>query len=147
MSLRKHLQTIAVISQIPVLLYRVRRYFRLPSITLSVALRRAGLGQADLVICLLRIGTARSRKFVERLIGKPISVIHREIYQRTVVALERVAPRVAWVTPENPCRRSTHFHAIFPLFRPGRTIAQLLMQGVRRREVRLATRRGWVKFA
>lgn len=148
MSLRRHLQTIALVERVPALLYRVRRYFMLPSIPLALAMRRARLGQADLVLCLLRVGTRTARKFVERLIGRPIQVsrpaeLH---YVRANGAAPRIArvPRITSVVPENPCRRSTRFFQNFALFRIGRTMAQLIARGLTRREVRLASRRGWI---
>lgn len=148
MSLRRHLQTVALVERVPALLYRVRRYFLLPSIPLALAMRRARLGQADLVLCLLRIGTQTARAFVERLIGRPIQV-SRPIelhYRRANDSAPRIVrvPRITHVVPVNPCRKSTRFWSHFSLFKVGRTIAQLIARGVTRREVRLAQRRGWI---
>lgn len=150
MSLRRHLQTIAVLARRPALLYRVRRYFALSSIPLALALRQRKLGQADLVLCLLRIGTRVAREFVERLIGKPINVSRPAelVYRHNTSAPARVArvPRIISVIRENPCRRSTRFYNNFFHFRVGRTLAQLVARGVTRRELRLAQRRGWITF-
>lgn len=146
-SLRRHLQTVALVERAPAVLYRIRRYFALPSIPLALALRRRRLGQADLVLCLLKIGTRRARQFVERLIGKPIRVSRpAELHYRSNGAQPRIArvPRITSVVRENPCRRSTRFWSSFWEFRVGRTVAQLLARGVRRRELRLAVRRGWI---
>lgn len=145
MSLRRHLQTIALVERIPAILYRVRRYFSLPCAPLALCLRRAALGQADLVLCLLKIGTGTARRFVERLIGKPIT---RAVAppREPCVYLSTPVQRVVRVLP-NPCRLSTRFHCNYELFRVGRTVEQLLARGVTRREIRLARRRGWIQFA
>lgn len=147
--LRKHLQTIASMRRRPVLLYQVRRYFDLPSVPLHVAMRRRGLGQADLVLCLLRINTPASLHYVEMLIGKPITraqaclLRYRVNGARPTVARQ---PRVTWVVPVNPCRKSTELRLRFSEFRPGRTLEQLLVRGITRRDIRMAQRRGWVQM-
>lgn len=144
---RKHLQTVALINRDRVLKARVRHYFNLPRGTLAPLLRRAGLGHADLVLCLLRLGEL---DYVERLVGRPIvygPTFSIRLSSRGGHRVVRDAtPRLTWVTPDNPRRTSTRAHQRFEEFRVGRTEAQLRMRGVTRRDLRRAERLGWIKM-
>lgn len=149
--LRKHLQTIAAMRRRPALVYRIRTYFALPPrVPLYVSLRRRGLGQADLVVCLLRLNSRYSVHFAERLIGKPITRAPACLLRyRTNGGPPRVLrqPRVVWVAPTNPCQRQTDLRLRFDHFQPGRTMEQLLVRGLSRRDIRTAVRRGWVQMS
>lgn len=150
MSLRKHLQSIAAIDQNPALKYMVRTYFDLGSERLSVALRRAGLGQADLVLCLLRLRLPSARRMAESLIGHPITVAPAVKFTwRANGAAPTVGkqPVITWVMRDPPTRRSTRLDQCFAEFRVGRTRQQLLARGVSRGDIRRAARRGWIRMA
>ena len=60
----------------PVVRMRVLNYFKLPPLRGSLfdQLSSENLGQADLVLCLLRINDAQSLRLAERLVGHPIVV-------------------------------------------------------------------------
>lgn len=149
MSLRRHLQVIAVVNRTPALLYRLRRYFKLRSEPLVLALSRRGLGQADLVLALLRIGTRTARHVVERLIGHPITVAPACLLRYHVNGhAPRVArqPVITHVVPKCPARKSK-LATYFAEFKVGRTLSQLAARGVTRRVLRTAERRGWIQLA
>jgi hypothetical protein len=134
------------------------RYFDLweprgrpPSWRLSHALAEAGVGQADVVLALLRSDQEDFRHCAEALVGRPI-------YRAPRTALPAAPPprgdsartgderRVTRVVGHNPRLPSTpawHRHRIF---RPGMTVRQFLTRGGRRGDVRLAVRRGWVEL-
>jgi len=148
--LRKHLQSLALIVRTPALLYRVRRYFNLGTEHLFVALRRAGLGQADVVLCLLKIGTQRARRIAEALIGKPITVAPA---CRFTYSVNGHAPRIGrqpvitWVIDEFPVLRMSRLVRCLHEFRVGRTREQLMRRGVTKGDIGRAVRRGWIALA
>lgn len=145
--LRRHLPAIAAIAASPVLTYRVRRYFALDSRPLILSVR--GLSQADIVLCLVRIGSPRAREIAGSLIGKPITVapacLLRWSHNKQTPSVGR-QPMVTWVAETVPLRRGTRMALTFPEFKCGRTLQQLLMRGVSRADVRRVTKRGWVKM-
>lgn len=134
----------------PSLAYRIRVYFGLGSGPLIRSIPRAGLGQADVVLALLRIGTRCARRYVEHIIGRAITVCPscRLTYpynrQRPRVSLQ---PVITWVTPNPPLRCSTKIAACYTEFRVGRTREQLLCRGVSRGDIRRAVRRGWITMS
>ncbi len=144
---RKHLQTVALINRDRVLRARVRLYFRLRPGTLGPLLRRAGLGQADLVLCLLRLGELR---WAEILVGKPIvyGPSFRTVLSQTGKKNQRVdrSPRVVFVQPHNPRKTCTRAHDRFEHFRVGRTEQQLRVRGVTRKDIRKALKWGWIRM-
>lgn len=144
---RKHLQTVALINRDRVLKARVRFYFHLRRGTLSVLLRRAGLGHADLVLCLLRLGELG---YVERLIGKPIVYgpsfsIKRSSRSGHHAAVD-TSPRITFVQADNPRQSQSDAYSRFKIFKVGRTESQLRARGVTRRDIRKAQRRGWIRM-
>lgn len=150
--LRRHLAALAAISRTPALEYRVRRYFALDSSPMIFACTRAGLSQADVVLCLIRIGTPAARNIIEGLIGKPITVGPAcrltWAYNKQTPSVGN-QPVVTWVMPtlQVPLRMGTRLAANFPEFKCGRTLQQLQMRGVSRGDIRRAIRRGWIKMA
>lgn len=146
--LRRHLPAIATIVRVPALEYRVRRYFGLGSGPLLVELRRAGLCQADIVLCLLRAGTPRSREIIEKIVGRPITVAAacRLVWNHNSQApTVRRQPIITWVCSDATLRRGTRIAAAFTEFRVGRTLEQLRVRGVSKGDLRRAMRRGWIR--
>lgn len=144
---RRHLQTVALINRDRVLKARVRFYFGLGRGTLALLLGRAGLGHADLVLCLLRLGEI---SYVERLIGKPITYGPSFSIRRSTRGGHRVAvdpsPRIVYVQTANPRKTRTRAHQRFSEFKVGRTLAQLRARGVTRKDVRKALHWGWIRM-
>lgn len=128
----------------------MRQYFRLGGEPFLQALRRAGLGQADIVLCMMRINTRRSREIAEALIGRPITVAQacRLTWQsNTQRPTVRRQPVITWICPDVSIRRRTRLAAAFQEFRVGRTREQLMSRGVSRGDLRRAIRRGWIRMA
>jgi hypothetical protein len=124
--LRRHLPALAAITRWPAMEYRVRQYFNLGSGPFLVELRRAGLCQADLVLCLIRMNTSLSRKLVEQIVGKPITVgaaclltWNRNSQSPSI----KRQPIITWVCSDAPLR----------------------MRGVSKGDLRRAMRRGWIR--
>lgn len=151
--LRKHARTLANINRCGALHAALRTYFNLPSkrMALTPALYQKGLGQADLVLALLRIPHPLSRLFIESLIGHPITigspcllgyrtngrphVVHSDTYDDR---------RITFVTDTNPRQHGTDAHLRWSLFQVGRTVGQLRVRGCKRRDIRRAARKGWI---
>lgn len=158
--LRRHATTIAMICRDTHVRPSVFEYFSLPAgRSLMSCLVERKLGQADLVLCLLHLrdrSRAPSRLlnfYIERLVGRSISVgpsctlLWRHNSQSPVVTrppsgYER---KITFVVDHNPRQRGTDAHERWSCVRPGRTLAQLLVRGFRRRDVRVALRRGWIR--
>ena len=147
---RKHLVTLALINRDKRLAARVRIYFSLKRGTLAPLFRKSKLGQADLVLCLLRFGDKQSLDFVERLVGRPIKYgpSFRLTYPKNGTPTSRVdtSPRVTFVVPNNPRLGSTKAHDRFQEIKVGRTVKQLRARGVTRRDINKAVRRGWIQL-
>lgn len=147
--LRRHLCALAAIMRTPALEYRVRQYFALGSGPFLVELKRAGLCHADIVLCLLRINTQRSREIVEALIQKPITVgpACRFVWpdNRQTPRVRR-QPKITWVCSDVLPRRGTRLYSRFPEFRVGRSLQQLQLRGITRGDVKRAIRGGFIKM-
>lgn len=147
--LRRHLVAISAITSTPSLVYRVRQYFSLGSGPLISELSRERLCHADIVLCLLRINTCRSRHLAESLVGRPITIGPSCCFRyptnrssplvRTQATISRVLEAVA-------VRRRTRLHSCLPEFKVGRTREQLLARGVSRGDIRRAVRRGIIEM-
>lgn len=136
--------------------YLVRDYFALPQHkALMPALLARGLGQADLVLCLLRLRDAHrglrtaAEAHIAGLVGHPIVVGPPCLSGYRARGTRHVArgpsdPRIAWVAPENPRLPRTEAHMRWTEYRVGRTEAQLRARGITRRDFRKALRRGWI---
>lgn len=115
-------------------------------------LSRAGLGQADLVLALMSVGTPGAMAMVCSLLAGRFTLCPPFVPPRTPL---RVRPsaltpdeacRVAAVNTQNPRLPTSPAAQRFREFRPGRTVAQLLRRGVTRRDLREARRHNWVSF-
>lgn len=122
-------------------------YFKLPRVRdhLADVLPSVGLGQADLVLCLLRVNTREARRLVERVVGKPILVCppclrHARRPPPPVLA----GPRVTYVGPNlfGGGRRDR-----FAMLRPGMTVSQYISRGGNHRDLRVARKRGLLRIA
>ena len=151
-----HYRTIARLGRDRTIKYLVRDYFGLPRApALMPALLRCGLGQADLVLCLLRVRDAHvglrtaAEAHIAALMGHPI-VVGRPcllgLRSRVTGPQAKQAPRIAWVAPENPRLPRTEAYLRWCEYRVGRTEAQLRSRGITRRDFRKAVRRGWVRM-
>lgn len=100
--------------------------------------------QADLVLCLLRVGTRSALASAEQLIGKPIthcppqlrrdlpSPAHRRGDHRILLAVGSALRE----------RSSSRMHCA----RPGMSVVSLMMRGATRRDIRLALRFGLIQL-
>jgi len=156
--LHRHHRTIANLSSNPDLKYLIRDYFDLPRWqSLLPAMLARGLGQADLVLCLLRLrdrhraARCACELHIAALVGRPI------VLGPPCLRLWRAGPvpvhaegrdarrRITYVVDANPRQTGTEAHLRWREYRIGRTVAQLLVRGVTKRDLRKAVRRGWVK--
>lgn len=148
--LRRHLTAIAAVTKTPALEYRVRRYFALGSGHLIHEMSRARLSQADVVLCLVRMGTPRARRIAESLIGRPITVAPAcrltwsQNTQRPNVGRQ---PVITHVEDNILLRRGTRLHRLLPELKCGRTLQQLQVRGVTRGDVRRAMRQGIIRVS
>lgn len=123
---------------------RVRRYFRMiPGEPLLYAVRRLRLCQADVVLCLLRLGCRRARNWIAEFIGHPITVCPPQRRTHPITKDEKKL-RIKWVQRSNPRHPNTGAHERFEIFRAGRSIEECIMRGATARDVRSAVRRGWI---
>ncbi len=151
-----HASSIALLSSQRDLKSLIRDYFGLPlRQALMPALLSKGLGQADLVLCLLRLRDMhaylreRVERFIALLIGHPIVIgpgclLRYRCNGTPAVTLDR-SPRIVWVTAINPRQPNTDAYLRWPEYRVGRTTAQLKMRGVRPKDIRVARRNGWIR--
>lgn len=154
--LHTHYRAVARIHSEPALKYLVRDYFELPkTIALMPAMLARRLGQADLVLCLLRLrdqhwGMRHAfEAHITALIGHPICVgpACLQSYRTgpTRVVRSQDDRRITYVSPENPRQPNTEAHMRWCEYRVGRTLGQLYVRGVSKRDVRRAVARGWIK--
>lgn len=158
--LLRHHQTIARLATDLSLKYLIRDYFGLPVTTaLMPAMLARGLGQADLVLCLLRIRDAHRslrtaiEEHITALIGRAIHACPPclQLYNQRPVNPQdatRTADdrRVTHVTLANPRQEGTDAYMRWHEFRVGRTIGQLVTRGITKRDIRRAVRNGWIKM-
>jgi hypothetical protein len=164
MIVKRHLRTVTLMNRDPLTSFLVRDYFDLPRReTLTWCLLSRRLGQADLVLCLLRLRDGRAMRddhhrllsyYIRRLVGRPILVGEPCLLRyrsngsapRTTRPTTSADRRLAWVNPTNPRHPGTEAHLRWMEFKPGRTVAQLRARGITRRDLRRAERLGWVRF-
>lgn len=152
--LRKHAAAIARISSDETLRTLVLDYFGIPPCYhVTPALYQRGLGQADLVLCLLRVRHPRARAVVELLVGRPIKVgppclLSYRVNGHPSVAHPRLHAdrKIIHVVPRNPRAPNTEAAARWCEFRVGRSISQLRARGVTKRDIRRAARMGWIQL-
>lgn len=152
-----HARTVAQIGRDRDLRYLIRDYFALPKHqALMPALLARSLGQADLVLCLLRLrdrhASLRSsaEAHIAALVGHPICVGPGclLLYRSNGPAHVRQdrTPRVTYVTPVNPRQPNTEAYLRWPEYKIGRSVAQLKMRGIRAKDLRIARERGWIRL-
>jgi len=155
--LHKHYRTVAQINADVPIKYLLRDYFDLPRWqAIMPALLARALGQADLVLALLRIrdrhcdARAACEHHVAMLIGhsiqfgRPCLIAYRTNGPPSV-RLDR-SPRIAWVHPTNPRQPNTDAWYEWREYRVGRTVAQLRARGLKPRDIRRTRARGWIKL-
>jgi hypothetical protein len=144
--LARYLTAVAFVDREPSVSIRVRVDLDLPHVPMPYALQLRGLGQADLILSLLRLNTARSIALVERILGRPITHcpgVHLA-WRVNGRPLARRSPVIVAVVP-NPRKPNTTAHVRFAhAFACGRTLEQAMARGARKRDVRGALRRGWI---
>lgn len=148
MILPRYVTAIATVDRDRVVSFLVRRTLGLSSRPLLYALSECRLGQADLVLALLHVGTTPALVFVERIVGRPVLRLRSQWLRWPINGVPRVAsPRIRIVATQNPRRPNTTAHDRFSAaFRPGvTTVEQLRARGATRRDVRAARRRGWIE--
>ena len=122
----------------------VRRDLRLcPRRPIIYALSERGLGQADLVLSLLRIDTRGSRALIERILGSPIRVLPSMYLRWTTSGLKTTtSAKIIRIGP-NPARPGSDRARRFDYcFRAGLTIEAARARGATRRDIRRALRKG-----
>jgi hypothetical protein len=137
--------------------YLLRDYFDLPrSTSLMPALLSRGLGQADLVLALLRLRDQRTpyarifSAYVELLVGHPIvhgpsCLLKTMDSGRSKITRSADDRRIVYVCPTNPRQPGTDAHLRWCQYQVGRTLGQLYVRGVRKRDVRRALRKSWIR--
>lgn len=157
----KHAATVAKLNHDRATAYLLRDYFSLRrGVALMPALLERGLGQADLVLALLRLrdrhtmsrtpGPSPLCTYIESLVGHPMTIDHT-----CLSGLHRPPPprhppctpderRIVRKVAYNPRQPNTHGHALWSHFQVGRTVAQLRARGVPARELRRAVQMCWI---
>lgn len=145
MILPRYVTAVASVDRDRVVAFLVRRQLGLSGRPMLYALSERGLGQADLVLALLRVGTAPALARVELIVGRPILHCRSQWLRWPVNGVPRVSsPRIRAVV-SNPRRPNTPAHDRFAsAFRPGRTIEECRVHGATKRDIRSASRRGWI---
>lgn len=147
MILPRYFTAVASVDRDRVVSLLVRRELGLSRRPMLYALSERGLGQADLVLALLRVGTRGSLTLVERVLGRPILRCPCVWLRWPINGSPRVsrAPRFRLVVSGNPRRPNTDAHARFAVaVRDGLTAEQMRLRGATRRDVRRARREGWI---
>lgn len=157
--LRKHAHALALMSADKQIKHAVCEYFTVPKTSrrfaLTPILYQRGLGQADLVLALLRISHPRARHYIELLIGHAITICapcllsygNRNTSRPTVTRPEEPdTRRILWVNPTNPRQPGTQANLRWAWFQVGRSVGQLRVRGVKRRDIRKAADMGWIKL-
>lgn len=156
--LRRHSLVIAMMNRDRTTNMLLRDYFDLPRTpTLMATLLARRLGQADLVLALLRLRDQRTRhrhlfgSYVELLVGHPIAVGPRCLLlyptntSRPTVVRSKDDRRLTYVCPGNPRAPQTEAALRWCEFKVGRSVGQLLIRGVTQRDIRRALREGWIQ--
>ncbi len=158
--LHRHAHTIAMMNRDGRTKLLLRDYFDLSrSMALMPSLLTRGLGQADLVLSLLHLRDQTRTEYrrifaayVELLVGHPIVIGPSCLLRYQVnghqprVTRSSDDRRLIYVAPGNPRQPGTDAHLRWCEYRVGRTVGQLRIRGVTRRDVRKAVRRGWVQL-
>jgi hypothetical protein len=156
--LKKHSLVVAMMNRDTTTAFLLRDYFDLPRhTTLMSCLLHKQLGQADLVLALLRLRDRRPRNhrvlgaYIELLVGHPITVAPTCLLRYATntshprVVRSRDERKITFVLGTNPRAPATAAHLRWCEFRVGRSLGQLYVRGVTKRDVRKAVRKGWIK--
>lgn len=149
MNLLSHLEATRRVS--PVTKLRVLNYFGLPFLrgNLVALLHDEGLCQADLVLCLLRVGGGdrEARALISRLIGHDIVVCPPCLrgWRRPPPERPKKGELVVTWVGRNKFLNGTDRNLRFGLLRPGMTLSQYKSRGGRRRDLRAALRNGTIR--
>jgi hypothetical protein len=110
----------------------------------------AGAGQADVVLALLRTEDVRFIRCAEALVGKPIThfpaclrLQNNQMEFMDPVGRERMIIRNVKPNPRLPTTMAFHRYKVL---RDGMTVQQALVRGAKKRDLRLAERKGWVQL-
>ncbi len=156
--LHQQYRIVALVAANSVVKKLILDYFGQPNHTsLMPALLQNGLGQADLVLCLLRLRDRHHSLrqaleiYIEMFIGRPINIGPRCLlnYNQTSkprVSLDR-SPRITFVHPTNPRSPNTDAYLRWPEYKLGRSVNQLRARGLKPKDIRLAKSKGWIKLA
>lgn len=144
MILPRYFAAVAAVDSDRVVSFLVRRELGLSRRPMIYALSERGLGQADLVLALLRVNTGPAIAQVEHILGRPVLRCPCQYLRWPVNGVPRVvSPRLRLVEPD-PRRPNTPAAARWhQTFRDGATVEAVRARGATRRDVRLALRRGW----
>lgn len=157
MLLHRHYRTVAMIANNQSLKYLLRDYFALPQRqALMPALLARGLGQADLVLALLRLRDRHHgvrlacESHIATLVGHPITVgpgclVYYRVNGPAHVRQD-TSPRITYVVPRNPRQPHTDAYLRWPEFRVGRSVAQLKMRGIKAKDLRVVQQQGWIRL-
>jgi len=136
----------------------VVRYFGMPARSrrnLFDLCRAHGLSQADVVLALLRARRDEAEAAAERIVGKPIL---RLPPQRRGYVAALVRPRsgdqrlvLRFVVGDTtlkgtPVLKGAPLYDRLSVIRPGMSVFACLARGARRKDLRLAERRGWLQL-
>lgn len=161
--LTRHAMTISMLNRDGHASTLIRDYFDLSrSTSLMAALLDRELGQADLVLCLLRLRdhtTVPDRRrllgfYVCRLVGRPILVGDPVVlrYRANGSVPRATTPRspddrkITWVLDHNPRQPGTEAYLRWNEIKVGRTVSQLRSRGITRRDLRKALRLSWIRM-
>jgi len=156
--MRQHTATLVLIQRDQLTAYLIRDYFDLPRTeNLMSALLSRHLGQADLVLALLRIRDHSSKDwrnvlshYIRRLVGKPIKIctpclLKYRMNGTPSCTYRDPSPRITFVTSRNPRDPTSQAFLRWPDFKVGRTLNQLRVRGHKRRDIKHAIAQGWIQ--
>lgn len=129
----------------------LRSRFTLPGdASLYSGLHAAGLGQADVVMELLRLGTPAAHEGIALLVGRPVTVLPPAVPPRIPLPVRPRAKepddRVVLSVGRNPRLPTTPSFQRYRLIQAGLSVAQLLKRGVTRRDLRELTSGGHIQL-
>ncbi len=133
--------------------FLIRDYFNLPRHqALMPAILKKRINHADLVLCLLhlrdthRAVTTPCEQHIATLMGHPITTGQPCLQRLNTTAATRTPDdrRIISITKSNPRQPNTKPYFQWREYRVGRSIKQLMVRGITRRDLRTAVKRGWV---
>lgn len=106
----------------------------------------APVQRCDVILALLRVGTADARSAAEQIVGRPITTCPPAVPPRRPlpVARQSEVPRVRRVDRDPPVMASSARER-FGLIKVGMTVDQMLSRGVTRRDIRYWTKKGYLE--